>query len=146
LQLLAALLPLVEFAFEGQLTQVEACAAPTAEEYLPAPQSTHAALPLPAWYLPAAHAVHGPPAGPEKPAAHSQSVAASLPVAERELEGQLWQVLAPKAPVAVEYFPAPQSVQEIGLITLEVNTPTRAHRWVLVMTCAIILMYLATTG
>ena len=141
LQLLAALLPLVEFAFEGQSTQVEACAAPTAEEYLPAPQSTHAALPSAALYLPAKHAVHGPPAGPEKPAAHSQSVAASLPVAERELEGQLWQVLATVAPVAVEYFPAPQSAQVVFSVSTAARIPNQP-----IYARIVILMYCAVTG
>ena len=63
--------------------------APVAAEYVPAPQSVHAAEPVVALYFPAPHAVHVEPSGPEKPATHTQSVAASLPLADCELEGQL---------------------------------------------------------
>ena len=72
-----------------QLRHVSATEAPVAAEYLPAPQSMHAAEPAVVLYFPAAHAPHAPPSGPEKPATHTQSVAASLPVVDCELAGQL---------------------------------------------------------
>ena len=42
----------------SQSLQVEATGAPTAAEYLPAPQSAQLEEPAVAWYLPAAHDVH----------------------------------------------------------------------------------------
>jgi hypothetical protein len=108
-----------------------------------AAQSVHAALPALDLYLPAKHAVHVPPSGPEKPAGHTQSVAASLPVAERELAGQLWQLLATVAPVAVEYFPAPQSAQTFHDASgSEVSTPARIPP----PSCITIRTYRARTG
>jgi hypothetical protein len=47
---------------------------------------------------------------PLYPALHTQSVTASLPGIACVLFGQLRQVSEVAAPVAVEYFPAPQSV------------------------------------
>ena len=38
-------------------------------------------------YVPASHAVHGPPLGPVYPAMHSQSPLASLPAGDVELAG-----------------------------------------------------------
>ena len=67
-----------------QSRHVAVVVAPVAAEYLPAPQSRHAAEPVPILYFPAPHAVHAPPSGPEKPATHTQSVGASLPVAACE--------------------------------------------------------------
>jgi hypothetical protein len=75
--------------FAGQATHALAAVAPVAVEYLPASQSRHAAEPVSILYFPAPHAVHAPPSGPEKPATHTQSVAASLPVVDCELAGQL---------------------------------------------------------
>ena len=85
---------------------------------MPAPQSVQPALPEVALYLPATHAVHAPPSGPEKPATHTQSVAASLPVVDCELAGQLRQVPIAVAPVAAEYWPAPQSVHAAAPVTI----------------------------
>ena len=48
-----------------QSVHVEATDAPVAVEYLPAAQSVQSALPAVALYLPATHAEHGPPSGPE---------------------------------------------------------------------------------
>jgi hypothetical protein len=42
--------------------------APVAAEYVPVPQSVQSADPVDALYLPATHAVHVPPSGPENPA------------------------------------------------------------------------------
>ena len=61
---------------------------PGSEKVLPG-QRVQATLPVVVLYVPAAHAVHAPPSGPEKPATHTQSVAASLPVVDCELAGQL---------------------------------------------------------
>ena len=44
----------------------------------------HDAAPDPVLYLPARHAVHGPPFGPVKPALHAQSVEASLTAGEED--------------------------------------------------------------
>ena len=63
----------------GQLLQVATAVAPVAAEYVLALQSVQPALPEFALYLPAPHAAHAPPSGPEKPATHTQSVGASLP-------------------------------------------------------------------
>lgn len=57
-------------ALAGQAVHVEANVAPTAAEYVPRPQSVHAAEPVSLLYFPAAHAVHGPPSGPVNPASH----------------------------------------------------------------------------
>jgi hypothetical protein len=78
-----------EYLPAAQLVHVVEVEAPVAVEYLPALQSVHASEPVVVLYFPAPHAVHVPPSGPEKPATHTQSVAASLPVADCELEGQL---------------------------------------------------------
>jgi hypothetical protein len=61
-------------------------------------------------YFPDAHAVHAWPFWPEYPALHRQSAAASLPVVDCELEGQLSQVPTAVAPVVVEYVLSPQFV------------------------------------
>ena len=78
-----------EYVPAPQSRHVAVVVAPVAAEYLPAPQSRHAAEPVLILYLPAPHAMHAPPSGPEKPATHTQSVAASLPVVDCELAGQL---------------------------------------------------------
>jgi len=44
-------------------------------------QAKHSALPAVSLYLPATHAVHSPPFGPECPALHLQSATLSLPAA-----------------------------------------------------------------
>jgi hypothetical protein len=67
-QLVKAALPAVELEFDGQALHVELVEAPTAAEYVPAPQSVQVAVPVNVLYFPATHAVHGPPSGPENPA------------------------------------------------------------------------------
>ena len=69
--------------------QAEAAVRPVSAWYEFARQSVQPALPGSVLYFPAAHVVHAPPSGPEKPATHTQSVAASLPVVDCELVGQL---------------------------------------------------------
>ena len=59
-------------------------------------------------YVPAVHAVHRPPSGPEEPVLHVQLVKAELPAGELEFVGQVMHVITA---TAVEYVPAPQSVQ-----------------------------------
>jgi len=73
-------------------------------------QAVHAADPVDALYLPASHAVHGPPFGPVAPALQLQFVKASLPAGELEFDGQTLHVEFAEAPTAVEYVPAPQYV------------------------------------
>jgi hypothetical protein len=80
-------------------------AAVAAVEYIPAPQSVHTADPVDAVYLPATHAVHGPPVGPENPVL--QMLQLTLPAGEEEFDGQAMHA---EAPTAVEYVPVPQSV------------------------------------
>jgi hypothetical protein len=57
-QFVKAALPAGELEFDGQALHVELAEAPTAVEYVPAPQSVHVADPVKALYLPASHAVH----------------------------------------------------------------------------------------
>ena len=71
-----------------QVMHVDSADAPAAAEYLPAPQSVHKALPMVVLYFPAPQAVQATPSGPEKPATHTQSASASLPVGACVLEGQ----------------------------------------------------------
>jgi hypothetical protein len=82
---------------------------PDVIEYVPAPQSMHRADPVDVLYVPAVHAVHSPPSGPEEPALQVQLVKAELPPGELEFVGQVTHVDI--AVTAVEYVPAPQSVQ-----------------------------------
>ena len=74
-------------------------------------QSLHKADPADVLYLPATHAVQLPPSGPVDPALQVQLVKAALPAGELEFDGQAVHVELPEAPAAVEYVPAPQSVQ-----------------------------------
>jgi hypothetical protein len=116
----------VENEFAPHATHVSAPAAPTVAEYVPAMHATHApavVAPEPARYVPAAHAAHAaepaaalnvpaahaahaPPSAPVKPAAHLQSVAASLPCALSAFAGQLAHAALPAPALNV---PAGQS-------------------------------------
>jgi len=66
-------------------------------EYLPAPQSVHAALPVAALNLPAAHAAHGPPSDPVQPSRHTQLVRATLPPTELAPSGHAVHAAEPEA-------------------------------------------------
>jgi hypothetical protein len=99
-----------ELELVGHPIQVVATVAPTVVENVPAPQSVHATLPVAVLYLPAAHEVHVPPSGPEKPTLHVQAARAELEIGELELVGHPIQVVATVAPTVVENVPAPQSV------------------------------------
>ena len=56
----AASLPAGEEESAGHVEHVLSAVAPLAAEYLSAPQLVHASFPLPALYVPAAHAAHAP--------------------------------------------------------------------------------------
>jgi hypothetical protein len=111
-QLASAVDPTGACVFEGHPRQVAIAVAPVAVEYVLAPQSVHAAEPVDVLYFPATHKTHDSASGPVDPAGQSetQAVNASLPAGENVLAPQLIQVEATKAPVAVEYLPASQSV------------------------------------
>ena len=64
-QLVEVKLPTGELEFDGHALHVELAEAPTAVEYVPAPQSMHRADPVDVLYFPATHAAHAPPSGPE---------------------------------------------------------------------------------
>jgi hypothetical protein len=59
-----------ECEFAGHDKHTDNVFAPTVAEYVPTPQSVHAAPPLFVLYLPATQAVQTPPSGPVLPAAH----------------------------------------------------------------------------
>ena len=86
---------------------VDSAVWPRDVEYLPAPQSVHAAEPAVVLYLPATHCEHAPPSGPVQPALQVQSTSASLAEGALVFAGQVWQDVTP---TAVEYWPAEQSV------------------------------------
>jgi hypothetical protein len=85
--------------------------APVAEEYVPAPQSVHAADPVVTLYFPVTHAAHGSPSGPVDPTLQVQFTKAALPAGEFEFDGQTLHVELAEALTAVEYVPATQSEQ-----------------------------------
>jgi len=102
-QAVRATLEIGELEPAGHPRQVVATVAPTVVEYVAAPQSLHAALPVAILYLPATQAAHGPvPSGPEKPTLHVQAVRATLEIGELELVGHPIQVAAAVAPTVVE--------------------------------------------
>lgn len=74
--------PATEYLPYQQMLHWSRAVAPIVVEYEPALQSVQPKLPAAVLYLPTPHAVHVPPSGPEYPATHTQSVAASLPVAD----------------------------------------------------------------
>jgi hypothetical protein len=99
----------VEYWLTRQLMQVLDRVAPIVPEYLPAPQSVHAALPVIDLKVPATQGRHGPLLAPVYPTLHAQAV---LPAVELEFPGQLKHVLSTEAFVVVEYLPWLQSVQD----------------------------------
>jgi hypothetical protein len=100
-----------ELEFGGQALHVELAEAPTASEYVPAPQSAQVTVPVNVLYFPATHAAHGPPFGPVDPVLQVQLVKAALPAGELEFDGQALHVELDEAPTAAEYVPALQFVQ-----------------------------------
>lgn len=73
----------------GYLFIGRATPAPAVVEYVPVPQSVHAAPPVSILYFPATHDVQTPPFGPVEPALHVQAATAELGLGELELAGQL---------------------------------------------------------
>jgi hypothetical protein len=132
-QLVEAALPGGDDASKGVVHEMHVDSAtanaPTAVEYLPAPQSRHVAGPVAILYLPATHAVQVPPFGPENPALQMQPVKVEVPNGEFELSGHVALVsdVAPTAtrylfiglsvqavdPKLLLYFPAPQVEQPL---------------------------------
>jgi len=99
--------PAGEYEFERHIEQVFTVAAPNVAEYLPAPQTVHAALPVAVLYLPISHAAHGPPSDPLQPAWQKQLARATLPPAELAPSGHAVHAAEPEAFLNV---PAVQSV------------------------------------
>ena len=64
-QLVADELPAGELEFAVHAVQDDSEVRPVAVPYLPAPQFVQSADPVDVLYLPATHAVHVPPSGPE---------------------------------------------------------------------------------
>ena len=83
----------------------------------------------PAWllYLPATHRTQVPPLGPDEPALHVQSSAASLPDGELAWAGQLEHAVADNG--AAAYFPALHVMQFVcpsDAVCLPAHTQWRA--------------------
>ena len=112
MQLVKAALPAGELEFDGQALHVELAEDPIAVEYVPAAQSLQTAEPVDALYLPASHAVHVPPSGPENPALQVQCVKEALPAGELEFDGQAVQAADP---VDALYFPAAHAVHVLDV-------------------------------
>ncbi len=90
----------------------------------------HAAEPALVLYLPDSQASHSTPSGPEYPALHVQSVAASLPGGLALEAGQAEQAKSPRTPLNVlagqsaqapELSPAPASHRHASVLTLAVD-------------------------
>ena len=97
-----AVLPAAEEELAGQDSQVFSVRAPVAVEKVPALHSEHSELPLFSLYVPALHAVHAPPFGPEVPATQMQSDKRPEPAALFECAGHALQVPCETAPEIVE--------------------------------------------
>jgi hypothetical protein len=106
-------LGLGELELLGHATQVASTVACELDEYFPAPQSVHAALPLVVLYFPATQAVHGPPFGPVNPALQAVATQAVPPLGEVEPAGHVRHALAPAAGA---YAPTTQFIQTVALL------------------------------
>lgn len=106
-----------ELVFPGHAEHVAEVLAPITAEYVPAPQSVHATLPLLVLYFPATHAVHTPPLGPDDPALQEQPAIAELDAAEVEFTGHTIQTDETVAPTVVEYVPPGQLEQTPDPVT-----------------------------
>ena len=73
---------------DGQARHVELVDAPTAPEYVFAPQSEHATDPVDVLYFPATQFAHVPPSGPVQPALQMQLDKVELDTGELEFDGQ----------------------------------------------------------
>jgi hypothetical protein len=112
----------------GHKRHVAANVAPVLVEYVPAPQSVHAALPVLILYLPATQAEQTPPFGPVNPALQVQSPAVELAMYEFEFEGHVIHVVEIVAPVLVEYVPVPQSVHAVLPVLILYLPATQAEQ------------------
>jgi hypothetical protein len=95
-QALIAELAFGELEFAGHARHTVAFVAFVIVEYVPAAQSTHAALPVTFLYLPATQATHGPPSGPVEPGLHATETHAltlELPLGEVVPAGHVRQVV-----------------------------------------------------
>jgi hypothetical protein len=98
------------------------------DEYVPAAQSVHAALPMFVLNVPAEQGVHAPPSRPVKPALHTQTARAELRLGELEFTGQARHVVATVAATVVEYVPAAQSVHTaLPLTVLKLPAAQAVH-------------------
>ena len=100
----SAALPAGEAELSGHDAHVASAVAPASAEYLPASQSVHSALPVPALNLPAAQSTHWPPSGPVEPALHTHAAATVLAAGEAELSGHDAHVASAVAPASAEYL------------------------------------------
>ena len=91
-----------EYVPTPQSTQAPCAVAPVVVRYLPAPHATHEVSPVTILYFPATQAVHGPPFDPENPTLQRQLVETLLPLGDSEFPGQLWQVEDAVAPTSGE--------------------------------------------
>ena len=90
---------------------------PVATPYLPEPQAVQDVSedpPFSTRYLPASHAVHGPPFAPEYPSLQVQLDKPELRGVELVFAGQVKQV---DEPTANEYVPRSQSIQVVSPLT-----------------------------
>ena len=132
-QSVTVVLPLGEIELLGHARQVADAVAAVVVEYVPDPQSVHAAAPVTVLYFPASHAAHGPPLGPVYPALQSGTIHAALdvlPTGEVEPTGHAEQTppLGPVKPMlhvhAVNVLHALQEAPEFAGHTLHVSVPT----------------------
>ncbi len=92
-------LVLGELELAGHVRHTTTVVAPTVVEYMFTPQLVHARVPVVILYFPAAHAVHGPPVGPVKPALQSTIQAALDELATGEIKAGLVHVVQSAVPV-----------------------------------------------
>jgi hypothetical protein len=128
-QLLAAELALGALVPAGQETHVVAVVAPVVVEYVPVPQSTHAALPVTFLCFPATQATHGPPSGPVKPTlqpADTHAVTLELPAAELVPAGHATQpVAAHSVPVRSTPFTIALAIAVVASVLRNSSTTKR---------------------
>jgi len=104
------------------IRQVVHVAAPDASLNFPASHCKQGPLPIADLYLPATHAVHVPPSGPDEPALQMQLVKAALPAGELESAGQAMHVEIDVALTTSEYVHALQSMQSDSASLPSVST------------------------
>jgi hypothetical protein len=98
--------PAPENAPAAHAAQALAAVAPVAARYVPAAHALHAAEPDAFLKVPCGHDAHGPPAGPLRPAWHTQLVCWPLPPAELAPSGHGTHALADVAALASRNVPA----------------------------------------